>query len=122
MPIYETVLDSFRRSGMRGLINPVLILTHNNIEMNKRCYKSVLRQDVPSDVLFVDNGSTDGTSEWIVDENADPPRFGVFWNENKGVSFGWNYGVGALVQEVNHVIVLNSDSVLAPWSYSLLLS
>lgn len=102
--------------------NPVLILTFNNLELTKRCVESVHNQDVATRILIVDNGSTDGTIDWLRTGES-----GAGWTENgnnDGVSKGWNQGLGAFFAwDVNpHVLVLNNDVELPTWFYSELLS
>lgn len=101
-------------------MNPVLILTHNNLELTKRCVESVLAQDIPTKVVIVDNGSTDGTDEWSREK-------GYRWfgfNHNAGVSKGWNAGLDWFLSAMprEHVLCVGNDTILAPWTYSALLS
>lgn len=104
-------------------MNPVLILTHNNLELTKRCVESVRRQDISVEdaIMIIDNGSTDGTADWL-DMATDLDGF--TWKNNKGVSKGWNHGLHTWFAEnddANHVLVLNNDVVLPPWFYRELL-
>ena len=103
-------------------MNPVLILTHNCLELTKRCVESARKQDVPTQINIIDNGSTDGTQEWLKAEVADVGN--ILFGENQGVSIGWNHGLRLLfdVNEMDHVLVVNNDTVLPPWFYSSLLS
>ena len=73
-------------------MNPVLILTHNNLELTKRCVESVLKQDIPTEVLIYDNGSTDGTVEWLPEEwvRSDKRVTYSLLGSNRGVSAAWN--------------------------------
>ena len=104
-------------------MNYVLTVTHNCLEQTKRMVASVESQDIPTQMIFVDNGSTDGTKEWI-SERGSP---WINWKENEGVSRAWNVGLGVAFKMIDggvaeHVLVSNNDTVLAPWTYSLLLS
>ena len=101
-------------------MNPVLILTRNNLELTKRCVASVEAQDIPTQVCIVDNGSTDGSTEWA-------RKNGYLWscyNHNAGVSKAWNIGLQLLLEDSRrpHVLVLNNDTVLPPWFYRELLA
>lgn len=108
--------------------NPVLILTRNCLELTKRCLVSVIHQDVGVDVMFIDNGSTDGTVEWIKEREIAKPGGNVtvaIQSENLGVSRGWNLGLYYYFSSpwmCDHVFVVNNDTVLAPWTFSELLS
>ena len=101
-------------------MNPVLILTHNNLELTKRCIASVREQDTPVDIGVVDNGSTDGTREWLSEERIQT----VIFDSNRGVSVGWNVGLDLafIAPSHRHVLIIGNDTVLAPWTYSALLS
>ena len=98
-------------------MNPVLILTHNGLELTKRCLLSCKEQDLLAVAYIIDNGSTDGTQEWL-------PAPYVLFKDNLGVSFGWNLGLQMLFErsDVDHVLVANNDTVMPPWFYSELLS
>jgi len=105
-------------------VNLVLTVTHNCLEQTKRMVASIDAQDIPCHILFVDNGSTDGTKKWLDD------RVGSWfdWTENEGVSRAWNRGLELAFalstnnDPIEHVLVANNDVQLAPWTYSLLLS
>lgn len=54
-----------------SLISPqpmvsIIVLAHNQLEFTKKCLDSILRYtDVPFELIFVDNGSTDGTKDYM---------------------------------------------------------
>ena len=108
-------------------MNPVLILTRNNIELTKKCVESVRGQDViPSPyTLIFDNGSWDGTSEWLPD-NHDPKSDLIVLRQscNRGVSAGWNWSLDYWfdIRNADHVLVLNNDVLLPSWFYRHILS
>lgn len=54
--------------------NAVLMVTYNNLALTKEAVASVLAQDILGGIYlwFVDNGSTDGTWEWI--SEYEPPE------------------------------------------------
>lgn len=98
------------------------MLTHNNLELTKRAVQSVWDQDVATDIHIVDNGSTDGTLEWL--NQTFNPSYHEFYvvGSNRGVSYGWNIGLArAFHFQGSHVLVINSDVVLSPWFYRQLL-
>lgn len=111
-------------------MNPVLILSHNCLELTKKCVESVRAQDIETSLLIFDNGSTDGTREWL--ETIDGSVVGntkntAVWKEssNCGVSKGWNFGLNTIFKwwiNKDHVLVLNNDTILPPWFYRTLLS
>lgn len=105
--------------------NPVLILTHNCLEKTKRCIASIMKQDIETFVFVIDNGSTDGTREWLTSINTDDFNGVAFlFPENRGVSHGWNYGLDCLFSdpETKHVFCVNNDTELPPWWCRTILS
>jgi GT2 family glycosyltransferase len=104
-------------------MNPVLILTMNNLALTKRCIESVRVQDVGDIVpCILDNASTDGTPEWLHSQCATIKGQG--YTTNRGVSFGWNDGLKTLFKlcQEDHVLVIGNDTVIPPWFYRELLS
>ena len=103
------------------MTNPVLILTHNNLDLTRRCVESVLAQDIETQIQILDNASTDGMDHWIKPMGVLPV---IYCKENLGVSKGWNDGLTDLFSEPSrdHVLVIGNDTVLPSWFYSTLLS
>lgn len=95
----------------------MLILTHNCLELTKKCVESASSQDITTTVIVYDNNSTDGTQEWLIDNHVG----GVVYPENAGVSKPWNDGLLLLFRGFDHVLVLNNDTIIPPWFYSSLL-
>jgi len=65
----------------------ILIVTYNNLPLNKACLHSVFHQtDYPNfEVIVVDNASSDGTPDWLVEAAQLDPRLQVILNrENRG--------------------------------------
>lgn len=93
---------------------PVVILTRNCIELTKRCIASVRNQDVETTICVYDNGSTDGTVEWLLQDNRDIAVYP--FQENRGVTCGWNTMLSGLFRDGHSaVLVLNNDTVLPSW-------
>lgn len=103
-------------------MNSVLILSYNGLPLLKKCVESVRKQDIPTDIFILDNGSSDGTDSWLDDMLGTVGS--CSFNENKGVSSGWNMGLSMLLEEDldNHCLVLNQDAVLPPYFYRDLLA
>src|SRR5215469_11256293 len=101
-------------------MNSVLTLTHNNLLLTCQAIASVQRQDIPSIEIFaVDNGSTDGTPRWL-DDMCIPHRS---LPDNRGVSWGWNYGLSHFFAAgAEHVLVINNDVRLPSHFYRSLLA
>ncbi len=77
----------------------IVVLTHNNAELTRRCLSSVLGSaDSDWELVVVDNGSTDGTRELLGDFVVQYKRAGrtlrtIFNDGNRGCSTGRNQGI-----------------------------
>jgi len=91
----------------------VIVLTWNALGYTKRCVASLLAHTDPRhELIFIDNGSTDGTLGWLsVLADREPQRVRVHLNRtNLGFAAGNNQGF-ALARR-DHVLMLNSDTVV----------
>lgn len=89
----------------------VIILGYNGREYLDECLASVLDQDLPSDrceVLYVDNGSRDGSVEFVRERF---PQVAVLaLDSNRGYAEGNNIGFRETSGEF--VVFLNQDTIL----------
>lgn len=105
-----------------GCPNAVLILTHDNLELTRKCVQSIWEQDLETFIYFEDNDSKDGTAQWLYRLCDGKGSDAAFWSENRGVSFGWNDGLNWLFSRgAEHVLVVNNDAILPFWTYRRLL-
>ena len=95
----------------------VLVVTRNNLALSKLALKSVLAQDVPVELLVIDNASDDGTLQWLLSK----PYSWMSMQEQKSLSYCWNFGLRALfLAGHDRVLVINNDVVLRPDTARLL--
>jgi hypothetical protein len=85
----------------------IIIVTFNHQKYLGPCIKSLEIQDYPHEIIIVDNGSTDGTSEYI--ENAFP-AIRLIRNTNTGFGAGNNLAVKNASGEI--VVFLNPDTIV----------
>ena len=84
-----------------------------------RCIGSVLMSQEPSDIYLIDNGSTDGTPEYVM-ENFPEVKVHV---STVNLGFGRANNVGmkyALKKGYEYVYLLNQDAWVTPETFSLL--
>ncbi len=90
---------------------------YNQLDYTKQFIASLDRQEVDfSRIVAVDNGSTDGTREWLQSQG-----FGqvILNNRNLGCGAAWNQG--ALAIQSKWTVVMNNDVVCAKgWLTNLL--
>jgi len=88
----------------------VVIPTFNRRETIGRSIDSVLNQTLfPSEIIVVDDGSTDGTSDYI---QSNFPSIRLLQQPNKGVSAARNKGVRCA--DANWIALLDSDDEWFP--------
>jgi rhamnopyranosyl-N-acetylglucosaminyl-diphospho-decaprenol beta-1,3/1,4-galactofuranosyltransferase len=69
-----------------------VIVTYNRLELLKHCINALQVQTRPvDDVIIVNNGSTDGTTEWLANQN----QFKVINQPNSGSAGGFYTGIKA---------------------------
>ncbi len=92
---------------------PVLIPIINGRELTRACIKSVLAQDVPCEVMVLDNGATDGSGEML--RAWDDDRITYIAARKPSVAASWNFGLEWLFSHGHDaVLVLNNDTELRP--------
>jgi len=87
----------------------ITFATYNQLDYTRRFIDSLDREDVDfSRIVAVDNGSTDGTREWLEQQG-----FGavILNNRNLGCGAAWNQGALAIQSE--WTIVMNNDVICA---------
>jgi len=93
----------------------IIILTHNQLEYTKKCIESIFTHTKePFDLIVVDNGSTDGTVEYLETEvggQGAEGRFRIIKNkENLGFAAGNNQGMAAA--RGDYILLMNNDIVV----------
>jgi GT2 family glycosyltransferase/tetratricopeptide (TPR) repeat protein/2-polyprenyl-3-methyl-5-hydroxy-6-metoxy-1,4-benzoquinol methylase len=93
-------------------LTSIVILSHNQLPLTRWCVDSIrLLTDEPYEVVLVDNGSTDGTPEYLRALAASDGRVKVVLNaENRGFPAGCNQGIAA--SRGSQVLLLNNDTVV----------
>ncbi len=91
----------------------ILTATYNNLAINKAWLNSILTEtDYPNyEIIAVDNGSTDGTAEWLIEAAEREPRLRVICNrENRGYAAANNQALRKSQGEF--LCLLNNDTLV----------
>ncbi len=91
----------------------IIVITYNNISYTQDCLESILEKTTYPDyeVIIVDNGSVDGTVEYLSDVCRTQPRFKLIANgQNLGFAKANNIGIAA--SEGEYIILLNNDTIV----------
>ena len=96
-----------------------IVVTYNGMKWIDRCLGSVRASVAPSDILVVDNGSSDGTRDWVREHF---PEAKVSENkENLGFGAANNIGLRhALSHSYKYVYLLNQDAWVFPETFGTL--
>ena len=92
-----------------------IIVTYNAMQRNwiDRCMESLSKSTVETSVIIIDNGSTDGTREYVPAHYPDA----VWMPQEKNLGFGQANNLGiryALDHEADYVLLLNQDAAISP--------
>lgn len=96
----------------------IIVLTWNRLDFTKQCLEAIFKttKDFKSkEIIVVDNGSTDGTVEYLKDLDYKQGKIkSALFNENKGCGFATNRGM--LMAEGEYIIEIDNDiEVLDGW-------
>jgi len=93
----------------------IIIPTWNGLELTKNCYNSIKEiTSIPYEIIFVDNGSTDGTIEWL--KGLTDAKYVI--KPNSGFATACNTGIEQA--SCRYTILLNNDTVVYPhWAEAL---
>lgn len=95
----------------------VIIPTYNRKDYVTEAIDSVLNQTYKDfEVIVVDDGSTDGTGEFLKERYGDGIRY--FYKENGGCASARNYGLDSIDADIEYVCFLDSDDRLLPGKLS----
>lgn len=99
------------RTILEGFVS-IVILTFNQLWCTKECVESIREfTPEPHEIIFIDNGSSDGTLPWLKDlVQQDIGCRLIENNANLGFSKGCNQGIEAAKGE--YVLLLNNDVVV----------
>jgi GT2 family glycosyltransferase len=93
----------------------VVVVSYDGLPFNRLCLETVLAHsgEVDLELIVVDNGSTDGTPEYLTRLGAVDARVRVLLNgRNTGFAPACNQGLGLAGGE--HLVLLNNDTMVPP--------
>lgn len=97
-----------------------MIVAYNSMKWIDRCYNSLRNSSIPCDVITIDNGSTDGTQQYLSDNY---PEVELHISDNN-LGFGKANNIGlqkALDEGYQFVYLLNQDAWIFPDTFSSLI-
>ncbi|PRY81483.1 glycosyl transferase family 2 [Marivita geojedonensis] len=92
----------------------VIVPTYNRLSYLKHCLESIAAQTcAPFEIIVVDDGSTDGTVEWLQNTH---PEIRAIRQQNAGPGAARNRG--AAEASGDYLAFLDSDDLWPPWALS----
>ena len=94
----------------------VVIPTYNRRAILNKCLKALENQKLTDnkiidyEIVLVDDGSTDGTLEWLADSQAEFPHLNLFCQTHQGPAVARNLGVAKAQGDI--IIFIDSDLVV----------
>lgn len=109
----RTLLPHFEHKNIIPQMTSIVILTYNELSVTKECVQSIRRHTPePHEIIFIDNGSTDGTVKWLKTQIQQNQNYRLIENKtNLGFARGCNRGIEASRGE--YILLLNNDVVVA---------
>ena len=98
--------------GRMAVETSIVIPVWNNLELTRQCLESIW-QNTPADsfeVIVVDNGSTDCTTEFLYQEQTAGRLRAVFNKQNLGFAKACNQGARAA--RGDYLVFLNNDTIV----------
>ncbi len=121
--LVEAASDAGRTSA--GII---VIVARNNLQLTKQAFKSAIAQDIPIDIIVINNASTDGTGAWLRSKAGRRGKtnqyvYSIEYQWQRSLAFCWNVALWQMmaVKSIEHMLVCNNDIELRPDAYRLLL-
>jgi len=92
----------------------VVIPVYNKLELTQMCLESLARDETAAsrEIIVVDNGSTDGTTAWLQQQEAAGKLQAVINSRNGGFAAGCNRGAEEAIGQC--ILFLNNDMEVTP--------
>lgn len=108
---YQYIVTAEKAKKPQGFTS-IILLTYNQLEYTKKCVESIQRYTPePHEIIFVDNGSTDGTREYLQNLAKESDHIEIILNDR---NLGFAAGNNQALQKArgNYILLLNNDVVV----------
>jgi GT2 family glycosyltransferase len=107
--VYQYLIDAIRAESKSRRLTTIIVVTHNELAYTRQCVESVENcTDEPFEFVFVDNGSTDGTVEYL--RGVRNARL-IANADHRGFPAAVNQGIA--IAQGDQLLLLNNDVVVA---------
>lgn len=106
--VYQYLVQARLNGQLRFGLTSIVLVTFNQLAFTRECIDSIrLRTDEPYELICVDNGSTDGTAEYL---HSLPAVRVILNSDNRGFPRAVNQGLH--VANGEQILLLNNDTVV----------
>lgn len=96
---------------MRSLLNiPALMITYNRLDYTKRAFNALLSSDCGT-IFLLDNGSTDGSAEWVMTQARENVIVSINKQDNHTIARAMNYFLHTF-KNVDYCIKVDNDTII----------
>ena len=95
----------------------VVVVSRNNLHLTRKTVASAHAQDMPVDIILVDNASSDGTVQWAATKDYVSL---IAFQEQRSLAACWNYALRQVFKRSSHALVVNNDVEIQTWTYRYL--
>lgn len=105
---YQYLISATKRAQPDYGLTSIVIVTHNQLPYTQQCIDSLrMRTDEPFELILIDNGSTDGTPQYL---NSLADAQVILNPDNRGFPAAVNQGIKAASGK--NILLLNNDTLL----------
>ncbi|MFN6069044.1 MAG: glycosyltransferase family 2 protein, partial [Pseudanabaena sp.] len=92
----------------------IIIPTYNRLPILQKCLQAMEAQDFiePYEIVVVDDGSTDGTVEFLQSRRTKFPHVRLFQQNHEGAAIARNTGIDVASGDI--IVFIDSDLVVTP--------
>lgn len=111
---WQARYDAFYKASQRIVPKiSIIVLTFNNLNINKLCINSILEKTAyPNyELIVVDNNSSDGTREYLMELSKENSNIIVILNE-ENIGFAAGNNVGIKEADGDYIVLLNNDTIV----------
>jgi glycosyltransferase involved in cell wall biosynthesis/Flp pilus assembly protein TadD len=107
-------------AGSERVLSSIIIPVLNNLSLTRQCLESISENtDCPYEIIVVDNGSSDGTRDYLNRVEAENWVRAIYNRANLGFARASNQGAQAA--RGDYLVFLNNDTIVQPgWLEELL--
>ena len=110
--VAEEIPSLIHPECIKGLTS-IIIFTQNRLDQTKKCVKSIRKHTPePHEIIFVDNGSADGTVKWLQGQVKENKNCRLIENKkNVGLAKGRNQGIN--LSQGEFILLLDKDVMIS---------